>query len=60
MKLEVDFRGVERLIVAGIKVQRVLVPRSSVRPASSRGHWAMGRPPGHSGFQVGEPLLVRV
>jgi hypothetical protein len=20
----------------------------------------MGRPPGHSGFQVGEPLLVRV
>jgi hypothetical protein len=36
--------------------------RSSERPASSRGHWAMGRPPGHSdtGGQPGEPPLVRV
>src|SRR5919199_6807998 len=34
--------------------------RSSERPASSRDHWAMGRPPGHTGCQVGAPLLVRV
>ena len=36
--------------------------RSSERPASSRGHWAMGRPPGHAdtGGQTGEPPSVRV
>jgi hypothetical protein len=36
--------------------------RSSERPASSRGHWAMGRPPGHTGTggQSGEPPSVRV
>ena len=41
-------------------VQYLEVPRSSEHPASIRGHWAMGRPPGHTGCQVGEPLLVRV
>lgn len=38
----------------------VLGPRSSERPASRRGHCAIGRPPGHSGSQVGEPVRVRV
>ena len=41
-------------------VQCFLGLRSSEYPACMRGHWAMGRPPGHSGSQVGEPLLVRV
>jgi len=37
-------------------------PRSSERPASSRDHWGMGRPPGHAdtGGQSGDPPLVRV
>src|SRR5450755_75953 len=36
--------------------------RSSERPASSRDHWAMGRPSGHAdtGGQSGGPPLVRV
>ena len=36
--------------------------RSSQCPASSRGHWGMGRPAGHSGAggQAGGPPLVRV
>ena len=36
--------------------------RSSERPAWSRGHWAIGRPPGHAGTggQAGGPSLVRV
>lgn len=37
-----------------------MVPRLSDRPASRRDHWAIGRPPGHSGSQVGRPLRVRV
>jgi hypothetical protein len=39
---------------------RAQTARASERPASGRGHWATGRPPGHTGCQVGEPLLVRV
>jgi hypothetical protein len=36
--------------------------RSSERPASSRDHWAIGRPPGHTdtGGQAGGPPSVRV
>ena len=37
--------------------QPLPVPKSSEYPACTRGHCAMGRPPGHSGSQVGEPLL---
>ena len=48
------------LSIVNEPVQRLPMLRSSERPASSRGHWAMGRPPGHTGSQVGEPLLVRV
>jgi hypothetical protein len=38
------------------------VPRSSEYPAFRRGHWGMGRPPGHTdtGGQSGAPSLVRV
>ena len=38
------------------------VPRSSERPAPSRDHWGMGRPPGHSdtGGHSGSPAADRV
>ncbi len=41
---------------------RLPVPRSSEYPAFRRGHWGMGRPPGHAdtAAKSGEPALVRV
>jgi hypothetical protein len=57
--LRVRHCRVDRLAVYDVRWDGV---RSSGRPASSRDHWGMGRPSGHTGtgVQFGGPLAVRV